>query len=108
MISTAAGTGTAGFDGDGAPGPLARLYYPIGIALDGQGNAYIADQSNHRVRKIDAQTGIITTVAGTGVAGFLGESVPATQARLYYPTGVAVDGSGTSTLPTTTTTASAK
>ena len=66
-ITTYAGTGVPGFGGDGAAATAAQLYAPAGIALDANGNIYIADEYNHRVRKVDA-TGNITTIAGTGVA----------------------------------------
>jgi sugar lactone lactonase YvrE len=93
QMSTVAGTGTAGYNGDGlATG--AQLYYPAGTAVDGAGNIYISDQYNHRIRKVNAVTGLISTIAGTGLEGFLGEGGPATSARLAYPTGIAVDGVG--------------
>ena len=94
VITTIAGTGTAGYTGDGTNATLAQLNYPSGVAVDGQGNVYIADQYNHRVRKVTASTGVITTIAGTGQAGYLGEFVDATLARLNYPVGVAVDAAG--------------
>jgi len=94
QITTLAGNGTAGYDGDGGLAPAAKLYFPTGVGVDGAGNVYVTDYYNHRVRKITAATGVITTVAGTGVAGFLGEGGPATAARLYYPVGIAVDGAG--------------
>ncbi|HLE39501.1 MAG TPA: NHL repeat-containing protein, partial [Acidimicrobiia bacterium] len=93
-ISTIAGTGTFGFSGDGAAAVGAQLYYPSGVAVDGDGNVFIADTSNHRVRRIDAVTGLISTFAGTGVGGFSGDGAAATSAKLYNPTGVAVDGGG--------------
>jgi len=144
IITTVAGTGTAGFSGDGGRATSANLYNPLGVAVDASGNlyipdvdnerirvvskagivntlvggaigdgglgvfgffnqplgvardaagnTYIADSYNNRVRKI-AANGVITTVAGTGALGFL-DNVPATGAKLSYPTGVAVDGSG--------------
>ena len=92
-ITTVAGNGTAGYNGDG-PATGARLYFPTGVAVDSLGNLYIADQSNNLVRKVTPATGIISTVAGTGVGGFLGEGGPATEARLNTPTGVAVDAAG--------------
>ena len=92
-ITTFAGTGTGGFSGDGGAATSARLNAPIAIAVDGQGNVYIADFNNARVRKVNP-TGTITTFAGTGVPGFSGDGGPATSARLYAPHGVAVDGQG--------------
>jgi sugar lactone lactonase YvrE len=65
-ISTVAGTGELGFGGDGGPATKAQLNIPHSIALDGAGNVYIADIGNHRIRKVDAATGIITTIAGNG------------------------------------------
>ena len=92
-ITTVAGTGRSGFSGDGGPATAARLDSPTGVAVDGSGNLYIADQKNHRIRKVDT-AGKITTVAGTGTAGFSDDGGSATGARLNYPRGVAVDGSG--------------
>ena len=99
VITTVAGTGASGFefggfDGDGGPATAAQLYAPTDVALDGAGNLFIADTHNHRVRRVDAATGIITTVAGTGEAGFGGDGGPATDARVARPGGVAVDGAG--------------
>ena len=94
FISTVAGTGTAGFDGDGIPATSARLNRPANVFVDGSGNIFIADQSNNRVRRVHASTGLISTVAGTGVAGFNGDGIPATSAQLNIPSGVFVDGSG--------------
>ncbi len=91
-IKTVAGTGTGGFSGDGGQATSAQLYYPYGVAVDGQGNLYIADESNHRVRKVS--NGVITTVAGTGTKGFSGDGGQATSAQLYSPEDVAVDGQG--------------
>jgi trimeric autotransporter adhesin len=93
LLSTVAGTGTAGYNGDGlATGSL--LNYPDGVAVDAAGNVYIADQNNNRVRKVAFGTGLISTYAGTGVAGYTGEAGPATSARIYNPAGLAIDGSG--------------
>ena len=96
-ISTVAGTGATGlgnggFGGDGGPATSARLSDPKGIALDSAGNLYIADRLNHRVRKVDAATGNISTVAGTGTASFSGDGAAAIAATLNQPGGVAVDG----------------
>ena len=95
-ISTAAGSGAFGFGGDGGPATAAaaRLRSPSGVAVDGSGNIYIADTSNHRVRKVTASTGVISTVAGDGTAGYGGDGAAATSAQLRLPSGVAVDGSG--------------
>jgi sugar lactone lactonase YvrE len=93
-ITTVAGNGSGGFGGDGGAATDASLYYPSGVTVDGAGNLYLADTSNQRIRRVDAATGTITTVAGTGTAGFGGDGGLATEAKLSYPTGVAVDGAG--------------
>lgn len=93
IITTAAGTGTAGFAGDGGAATAAALNGPIDVAVDAAGNFYIADRANQRVRKV-SRTGVITTVAGNGIAGFSGDGGPATSASLNTPSGVAVDSAG--------------
>ncbi|MFJ4769427.1 RICIN domain-containing protein [Streptomyces uncialis] len=92
-ISTVAGTGTAGYRGDGGPAVSAQLNCPRGVAVDSAGAVYIVDAGNHRVRRIAAD-GKISTVAGTGVAGFSGDNGPATAAQLNLPLAVAVDSTG--------------
>lgn len=92
-ITTIAGTGVAGFSGDGGPATSANLYTPYDLVVDGSNNIYIADLWNNRIRKINT-SGIITTIAGTGTAGFSGDGGPATSAKLNRPFGIAVDGSG--------------
>ena len=93
QISTVAGTGSFGYAGDGGPAVSARLAYPHGVAVDAAGNLFIADNNNHRVRRVDAG-GQISTVAGTGTAGYAGDGGPAVSARLQNPVGVAVDAAG--------------
>jgi len=93
IITTVAGNGTAGFSGDGGPATSAQLNAPTDVAVDGAGNLFIADDVNRRVRKV-SPSGIITTVAGNGTQGFSGDGGPATDAALYFPSGVAVDRSG--------------
>src|SRR5208337_2263721 len=93
IIIRVAGTGIAGFGGDGGPASQAQLNQPEGVAVDASGNLYIADTDNNRIRKI-SPNGIITTVAGNGIAGFGGDHGPASQAQLNHPEGVAVDASG--------------
>jgi sugar lactone lactonase YvrE len=93
IITTIAGTGVAGFTGDGRNARYARLFLPTGIVVDPAGNVYFADTANHRIRRIDRR-GIITTIAGTGAVGYAGEGTPARTSRLNIPTGVAIDGSG--------------
>ncbi|MEE1751155.1 NHL domain-containing protein [Streptomyces sp. SP18CS02] len=92
-ISTAAGTGTAGFSGDNGPAASAQLNKPIGLLSDNADNLYIADTYNHRVRKITTD-GKISTAAGTGTAGFSGDNGPAASARLNRPMGLALDSTG--------------
>jgi RHS repeat-associated protein len=92
-IVTVAGTGTAGFGGDGGTAARALLNQPDGIAIGPDGSLYVADQLNNRVRRV-APSGQITTVAGTGVAGFLGDGGQATAARLNRPQGLEVGRDG--------------
>jgi hypothetical protein len=94
VISTVAGTGTFGFSGDSGPATVAQLNDPTGIAVDTDGNLYIVDRGNNRVRKVTVATGVITTIAGTGTAGYSGESLSGTLADLNQPFDVAVDASG--------------
>jgi hypothetical protein len=86
-----AGFVTPGFSGDGGVSKLALMNNPYGIAIDAQGNVYVADYGNHVVRKHTALNGKIATVAGTGVAGATGDGGLATAAKLFHPTGVALD-----------------
>ena len=90
IISTVAGNGAARYTGDKGPATLATLYYPFDVALDVQSGAlYIADSGNSAIRKVNISSGIITTVAGTGTAGYGGDGGPATLAKLNSPYGVA-------------------
>lgn len=93
VVTTIAGTGAAGFGGDGGLAFRAQLHGPAGLAVDGIGALYIADSLNHRVRRIDPD-GTITTVAGTGAAGSAGDGVPAVGAQLNGPKGLAIDAGG--------------
>ncbi len=93
-ISTLAGTGTAGYGGDGGQATAAQLDLPSGVAVDGSGNVYIADFTNDRIRKVDAATGVIYTVAGDGSKGHGGDGGRATAAQLADPWGVALDAAG--------------
>jgi len=93
VITTIAGTGSAGFGGDGGSAKNAQLNNPRGLAVDAAGNIYIADTGNHRIRKIDG-SGNISTVAGNGTPGFGGDGEAATSARLNSPVAVAVSPSG--------------
>lgn len=95
IISTVAGTGgTSGFSGDGGLATAARLNQPGAVCLDGSGNMYIADATNHRIRKVDGATGIITTIAGTGTATYTGDGGLATAATINFPYGIALDNAG--------------
>lgn len=94
VITSIAGNGEAGFSGDGGPAIGATLDSPEGIALDQEGNVFIADVFNHRIRRVDARTGAISTIAGNGSRGFSGDRGPATAASLNRPGGVAVDLAG--------------
>ncbi len=94
VIETVAGNGSQGYSGDGGPATLAQFSSLGGLAIDASGNLYIADNFDNRVRMVSAATGIITTVAGNGVAGFLGDGEPAAEARLNNPLSVALDAAG--------------
>ncbi len=93
-ISTVAGTGAGTFGGDGGLATAAQLNSPSGVAVDGSGDLYIADSSNHRIRKVSMVDGKISTVAGTGAQTFGADGVPAISAPLNSPYGVAVDSAG--------------
>ena len=102
QVFAVAGDGVAGYSGDGHLAAFAELNTPTGVAVDAKGNLYIADAANNVIRRVDAKTGIITTVAGDfaadkangGLGGFSGDGGPATSAQLNDPQGVAVDGAG--------------
>jgi sugar lactone lactonase YvrE len=93
IITTVAGTGTAGFSGDGGPATAAKLNAPYGVAVDPGGNLYIADETNSRIRKVDP-AGVITTFAGTGTAGFSGDGGPSIAAQINHPIAIASDANG--------------
>ncbi|OJJ14737.1 hypothetical protein BKI52_41620 [marine bacterium AO1-C] len=94
IITTIAGTGTEGFSGDEGSATLAQFSSPTRIAVDAAGHLYIADFKNYRIRKIDAGTGVITTIAGNGTSGYSGDGGDATQAQIHSVTDVAVDAAG--------------
>ena len=95
-MTTVVGTGptglfAGGFSGDGGPSRNAQLFWPEDIAVDENGNLFIADEQNHRIRRVDGKSGIITTIAGNGGEGYSGDGGPATLASLAQPNGVALD-----------------
>lgn len=93
-IATAAGNGNYGYSGDGGPATEAGLQYAFGVATGTDGKVYVADTYSHRIRVIDSATGVITTIAGNGIAGYSGDGGPATQASLAYPYSLTVDDGG--------------
>lgn len=94
IISTVAGSGSAGNSGDGGAATAAMLNGPKAIAVDAAGDLYIADTGNHTIRFVGAATGLISTIAGAGSSGYAGDGGLATVAKLALPAGVAVDGGG--------------
>jgi sugar lactone lactonase YvrE len=94
IITTIAGNGTQGYSGDLGPATSAAIDSPTGIALDASSNLYLADTHNHRIRAINASTGVITTIAGTGSPGFSGDTTAATAANLALPHGLTSDSAG--------------
>ncbi len=88
IISTIAGNSTPGFGGDGGPAKFSVLNQPAGIAVDTVGNIFFVDGANHRIRKIDASTGFISTIVGGPAAGFTGDGGSANLAKLYQPGGL--------------------
>jgi sugar lactone lactonase YvrE len=97
ILTIVAGTYYYGYSGDGGLAVNAQLYYPEGIAVDSQGNIFIADEYNFIIREVNASTGNISTIAGvpqTACSGTCGDNGPATSAKLYYPSGVAIDKNG--------------
>ena len=94
VITTVAGNGEAASTGDGGPARNASINEPRGLLVDSTGNVWVAETGGNRVRRIDRQTGVITTVAGTGTAGFSGDGGPAVAAQLAAPTGLGDDPAG--------------
>ena len=92
VVTLAAGNGTPGYSGDNGPAASAQLNNPEAAAVDASGNLYIADSYNNRIRKVSG--GVITTVAGDGNFGYIGDGMPATSAWLNGPNGVTVDSAG--------------
>ncbi len=93
IVSTVAGTGSQGFSGDGGPATSAQLNNPTAVAMDRAGNLYIADQFNHRIRRVSSG-GTIATIAGTGTAGFSGDGGPGVSANLNFPGAMVTDANG--------------
>lgn len=93
IVSTFAGTGIAGFAGDGGSATAARFHYPIDLVDDAAGNVYIVDNTNHRIRKVDV-AGNISTYAGNGIAAYAGDGGPATAASLHNPNRMTIDAAG--------------
>jgi sugar lactone lactonase YvrE len=96
--TTIAGNGQRAYGGDGAESVDGSLNMPHEIQFDGQGHLYVAERDNHVIRKVDAKTGVLSTVAGTGRAGFSGDGGPASSAELRQPHSIAIDPSGRSLL----------
>jgi DNA-binding beta-propeller fold protein YncE len=90
-VSLVAGDGTTGYGGDGGPAVSAQLAQPHELAFDSTGNLYVVERSNHTVRRIDLESGVITTVAGTGTRGYSGDGGPAAQAEFAEPHGIVFD-----------------
>jgi DNA-binding beta-propeller fold protein YncE len=93
-ISTVAGSGEKGYSGDGGPALAASLNEPYEVRFDKAGNMFFAEMQNHVVRRVDAKTHVISTVAGTGAAGFSGDAGPAAKAQLRQPHSIAFDPQG--------------
>lgn len=101
LINTVAGNGVAGYSGDNVLAVNAELNYPTSVAIDSSGNLYIADYNNSRIREVSQSTGLITTIAGNGTAGYSGDGGQATQAEInmgeggtYLVGNIGIDGSG--------------
>lgn len=93
-LTVVAGCGRKGYSGDGGPATQAELNEPYEVRFDRDGNLFFVEMQNHVVRRVDAQTGIITTIAGTGTSGYRGDDGPATDARLHRPHSIALDHRG--------------
>ena len=94
VITTAVGTGSGGYSGDGGQATLAKLNEPVDIAIDTSGNLFISEGTNSTIRKVNISTGIISTICGNGTMGYSGENVPATAAILNDPNGLCFDKYG--------------
>ena len=94
VISTVAGTGVAGSNGDGGSALAAQINTPEGATIGPDGDLYIADTSANKIRRVDSATGVISTFAGSGARGNTGDGGAATAGRLDAPIGIAVDAAG--------------
>src|SRR5437764_11080374 len=94
VIATVAGVGEKGFAGDGGPASAALLNGPFDVAFDAAGNLYFSDTFNCRIRRVDAQSGVISTVAGNGDKAYSGDGGVATAAALNEPYGIVLDHAG--------------
>ena len=94
IITTVVGSGIGGFGGDNGPATVANLNFPQSVKLDSAGNIYVGDADNNRVRKVDVATGIITTIAGNGIATYAGDGLPATMASLANVLDICLDKFG--------------
>jgi streptogramin lyase len=94
IITTVAGCGLKGFSGDGGSALSAKLNGPEGVFVDSDNNIFIADTFNHRIRRVDGKSGIISTIAGTGEAGYNQDNVDAVLSKLNFPSGVISDSKG--------------
>ena len=94
VITTVAGNGTAGYSGDNGLATAAQLNNPVGVAVDVAGDIFIADSGNNVIREVNHATGVITTFAGTGTAGYAGDNGSATAAKMNEPVAVAPDSAG--------------
>ncbi|APW60971.1 SMP-30/gluconolactonase/LRE family protein [Paludisphaera borealis] len=94
VVDDLAGTGQPGFSGDGGPAVQAVVNQPFDLVYNAAGDLFFADTGNHRVRRVDATTGVVTTIAGNGEKGFSGDGGPATAARMDEPYGLAIDPDG--------------
>ena len=87
-------TVAGGYVGDGGKATNAAFTYPVGIAQDKNGNYYVSDLQGHRIREINAYNGKISTIAGTGIAGYNGDGIPASKAQLNFPADIKFDPLG--------------
>ena len=94
IIRTVLGNGSEGWDGDGGPAIVAACQTPYACEFDPQGNMVVCMGRHHRIRRMDAHTGMITLIAGTGEAGYAGDGGPANEALINQPYGLAIDGNG--------------